>query len=230
MHFFFLFHLLLLSLILFFFFSEIFLSVLSFCLFILLMGFSRQEYSSGLPFLSPVDHILSDLSPWPACLGWPNMASLSFIELDKSVVRVIRLTSFLWLWFVCLPSDAFHNTYHLTWVSLTLVWGISSWLLQQSAAAAPYLGRGLSPHSCPSWPWTWAKRNNDNFSNGFLLKAISFCSFSHICCCSVTKSCPTLQPHGLQHARLPYPSLCPRVFSDSCPLSWWCYLTILSSA
>ena len=120
------------------------------------MGFSRQEYSSGLPFLSPVDHILSDLSPWPACLGWPNMASLSFIELDKSVVRVIRLTSFLWLWFVCLPSDAFHNTYHLTWVSLTLVWGISSWLLQQSAAAAPYLGRGLSPHSCPSWPWTWS--------------------------------------------------------------------------
>ena len=26
------------------------------------MGFSRQEYGSGLPFPSPVDHILSDLS------------------------------------------------------------------------------------------------------------------------------------------------------------------------
>ena len=36
-------------------------SILSFCLFILFMGFSRQEYWSGLPFLSPVDHILSDL-------------------------------------------------------------------------------------------------------------------------------------------------------------------------
>ena len=35
-------------------------------------------------------------------------------------------------------------------------WGISSWLLQQSAAAAPYLGWGVSPHSCPSWPWTWS--------------------------------------------------------------------------
>ena len=34
------------------------------------------------------------------------------------------------------------NTYHLTWVSLTLAWGISSRLLQQSTAAAPYLGRG----------------------------------------------------------------------------------------
>ena len=37
-------------------------SVLSFCLFILFMGFSRQEYWSSLPFPSPVDHILSDLS------------------------------------------------------------------------------------------------------------------------------------------------------------------------
>ena len=36
--------------------------VLSFCLFILFMGFSRQEYWSGLPFPSPVDHTLSDLS------------------------------------------------------------------------------------------------------------------------------------------------------------------------
>ena len=37
-------------------------SILSFCLFILFIGFSRQEYWSGLPFPFPVDHILSDLS------------------------------------------------------------------------------------------------------------------------------------------------------------------------
>ena len=36
--------------------------VLSFCLLILFMGFSRQEYWSGLPLASPVDYILSDLS------------------------------------------------------------------------------------------------------------------------------------------------------------------------
>jgi len=35
--------------------------------------------------------------------------------------------------------------------------------------------------------------------------------------------------HGLQHARLPYPSLCPRVHSNSCPLNWWCHPTISSS-
>ena len=32
--------------------------------------------------------------------------------------------------------------------------------------------------------------------------------------------------HGLQDSRLPCPSLSPRVCSNSCPLSRWCYLTI----
>ena len=32
----------------------------------------------------------------------------------------------------------------------------------------------------------------------------------------------------LQHDRLPYPSLSPRVCSDSCPLSQWCHPTISS--
>ena len=39
----------------------------------------------------------------------------------------------------------------------------------------------------------------------------------------------SLQPHGLQHAKLPCPSPSPRICSDSCPLSQWCYLTISSS-
>ena len=40
----------------------------------------------------------------------------------------------------------------------------------------------------------------------------------------------SLQPHGLQHTGLPCPSLSPRVCSKSCPLNWWCYLTVSSSA
>ena len=40
----------------------------------------------------------------------------------------------------------------------------------------------------------------------------------------------SFQPHGLQHARLPYPPLSPGVCSNSCPLSWWCSLTTSSSA
>ena len=38
-----------------------------------------------------------------------------------------------------------------------------------------------------------------------------------------------LQPHGLQHTRLPSPSPTPRVYSNLCPLSWWCHPTISSS-
>ena len=58
--------------------------------------------------------------PWPAHHGWPHMAWLSFTELEKAVVHVIRLTSFLWLWFQCVcPLMPSCNTYHLTWVSLT---------------------------------------------------------------------------------------------------------------
>ena len=40
----------------------------------------------------------------------------------------------------------------------------------------------------------------------------------------------SLRPHGLQHARLPCPSKTHRVYSNSCPLSWWCHPTISSSA
>ena len=77
-------------------------SVLSFCLFILFMGFSRQEYWSGLPFPSPVDHVLSGLST----MTHLHVMAHSFIELDKAVIHVISLVSFLWVWFsCCLPSD-----------------------------------------------------------------------------------------------------------------------------
>ena len=40
----------------------------------------------------------------------------------------------------------------------------------------------------------------------------------------------SLWPHGLQHARLPCPSLSPGVSSNSRPLSWWHHPTISSSA
>ena len=45
----------------------------------------------------------------------------------------------------------------------------------------------------------------------------------------VTQSCLTLQPHGLQHIRLPCPSPALRACSNSCPLSRWCHPTISSS-
>ena len=108
-------------------------SILSFCLFILFMGFSRQEYWSGLPFPSPVDHILSDLSTmtrpsWVAPRAW-----LGFIEFDKAVVLV---------WLDCLVFCEYGFSVSALWCLLatstillgfllTCAWDISSRLLQQ---------------------------------------------------------------------------------------------------
>ena len=47
--------------------------------------------------------------------------------------------------------------------------------------------------------------------------------FSH----SVVSDC--LQPHGLQHTRLPCPTPSPGVYSNSLPSSRWCHPTISSS-
>ena len=97
-------------------------SVLSFCLFIPFMGFSRLEYWSGLLFPSPVDHILSKLSTMthPSWVALHGMAH-SFTELDRAVIHMIRLVSFLWLWFsVCLPSDQERSeAYGNLWERLT---------------------------------------------------------------------------------------------------------------
>jgi len=38
----------------------------------------------------------------------------------------------------------------------------------------------------------------------------------------------SLQPHGLQHARLPCPSPTPGACSNLCPSSWWCHQAISS--
>ena len=39
----------------------------------------------------------------------------------------------------------------------------------------------------------------------------------------------SLRPHELKHTRPPCWSPTPRVYSNSCPLSWWCHPTISSS-
>ena len=98
----------------------------------------------------------------------------------------------------------------------------------------------------PGYPSSYASRCRRNRAGepnvrefyGQCMKVVQL-PFTHIpldmlsqirCCCSVTKSCSTLQSHELQHTSLSCPSLSPRVFSNSWPLSWWWYLTISSSA
>ena len=80
--------------------------------------------------------------PWPIRLWWLDMAWLSFIELDKAVVHVIRLVSCLWLWFksIC-PLMPCLRAYCLSWVFLTLDMGY------------PFTAAPAKRSRC-SWPWT----------------------------------------------------------------------------
>ena len=93
-----------------------------------------------------------------AILGGPPSAWLSLIELDKAVILV-------WFYWLIFCHDGFSLS--ALWCPLATptvllgfllpwTWSISSQLLQQSAADAPYLEWGVSPHHCPSWPWTWS--------------------------------------------------------------------------
>ena len=108
--------------------------------------------------------------PWPARLGLPHRAWLSFIELDKAVVLV-------WLdWLVFCEYGFSVSALWCPLATLTVLlgfllpwtWGISSRLLQQSAAAAPYLGWRVSPHHHPSWPWTWSSSSRTSCTRAAL--------------------------------------------------------------
>ena len=61
----------------------------------------------------------------------------------------------------------------------------------------------------------------------FIEHIVHICHSARYQFSSVTHSCPTLRdPHGPQHARPPSTSPTPGVYSNSCPLSWWCHPTI----
>ena len=72
---------------------------------------------------------------------------------------------------------------------------------------APEVGDGLVSLACCS---PWSHKESDMTELNW-----------------VTKLYPILlQPHGLQHARLPCPSPTPRAYSNSCPLCQWCSLVL----
>ena len=114
--------------------------------FILLMRFSRQEYWSGLPFPSPVDLILSELSTMTHLFWVAHMARLSFTELDKALS--------MWSdWLVVCDCGFSLSALWSPLSAPTILLGfllpwtrdISSGLLQQSAATAPDLECGVAP-------------------------------------------------------------------------------------
>ena len=91
--------------------------------------------------------------PWPVHLGWPHTAWLGFTELDKAVV----------LWSDWLVFCDYGFSLSALWCPLATptvllgfllpwTWGVSSPLLQQSAATAPYLGWGYLLTATPPDP------------------------------------------------------------------------------
>ena len=78
---------------------------------------------------------------------------------------------------------------------------------------------------------TLITRNSDNLRIYYHFKRWAQTRFGisvlRLFSCSVVSD--SLRPHGLRHARLPCPSLSPRVCSNSCPSSRWGHPTISSS-
>ena len=97
-------------------------------------------------------------------LSWVALHGMahSFIELDKAVVHVIRLVSFLWLWFsVCLPSDGEGLEAYGRFLMRENDWG-GNWLLFWWAGPCLVnlqsnfllIGRAVFPPYCLTWGQT----------------------------------------------------------------------------
>ena len=99
--------------------------------------------------LSELQELVMDREAWRAAIhGVAKIRTRpsDWTELNWMVVRAIRLTSFLWLWFqyVC-PLMPSCNTYHLAWFSLTLDMGyvFTAAAAKRSHCSLPWT-RGIS--------------------------------------------------------------------------------------
>ena len=148
-------------------------------------------FSNGPRFVSTPHHDLS----WVVLQGITH----SHTELDKAVVHVISLMSFLWLWFsFCPPNDKDKRLMEVCcWERLTV-----------GKLGLVLMGRVLFNKSVIQ------------FSLDGQACSVQF---------SPSVMSNSLQPHESQHARPCCPSPTPRVHSNSRQLSRWCHPAISSS-
>ena len=78
----------------------------------------------------------------------------------------------------------------------------------------------------PNWPLWFGPLVICSYSDILSLGSFLPTHSVQFSCSAVSGS---LQFHGPQHTRLPCPSPSVGVYSNSCPLSWWCHPTISSS-
>ena len=101
------------------------------------------------------------------------------------------------------------------WYHLTISFSVA--LFFSCLQSFPALGSFPMSQLCRiRWPKYW----NFSFSIRPSNESVQFSSVIQLC---------LYTPHGPKRARLPCPSPTPGVYSNSCPLSWWCHPTISSS-
>ena len=167
------------------------------------MGFTRLEYWSGLPCPSPRNP--PDPGIQPASLISPALAGGFFTTTATWEALDGIETSNIWPPFKC----------HILWGSHISV----HFYIFFPPVNLSFITEGFSP---PNWK-DWAENYFSSLTNHTLVSEFSSVQFSR----SVVSD--SLQPHGLQYARLPCPSPTPGVYSNSRPLSRWCHPTISSS-
>ena len=167
------------------------------------MGFSRQENWSGLPFPPPGVFPTGD---------WTHISCVSCIAGRK----------FFTTWAIWKAHKNGKNSQPVVNTYCVLPARLQAGCPRQSTQGlnlrliSPVLIGG-SFISVTTWVWSDC---NSKRSSAKLTWRISSVQFS----CSVMSD--SLQPRGLQHARLPCPSSTPTAYSNSCPLSRWCHPTI----
>ena len=108
-------------------------------------------------------------------------------------------------------------------------WALKNWcfwtVVMEKTFESPLDCKQVHPvHLKGNQSWIFIRRTDAEAETPILWPvSLSSVQFS----CSVVSN--SLWPNRLQHARPPCPSPTPGAYSNSCPLSWWCHPTILSS-
>ena len=116
--------------------------------------------------------------------------------------------------------DCFSWKYYGYIFHIIIIWNIIisnnyNYFLKKKAKWGKFYSWEMKKEHCPISYFQW--------------KPVSVATCCYCSCLTVRVRPDSLRPHGLQHARLPCPPLCPELFSNSCPLSRWCHLTISSA-
>ena len=139
---------------------------------------------------------------------------------EKQIIRTRIILLFFWSHLFLLPSSLHPllPSFHKGLLSICYVSGtvLGTRTTSESKTKSPHLG------SLCFRNWIFLLCFHGAILQIFWWKSMLL--FSHYVMSD------SLWPNGLQHTRLLCPTLYPRVCSNSCPLSQWCYLYISSSA